>query len=218
MSLVLRLAATVAAWLLAGAAAAAPADRYFRVFLDEREIGTHDFRFTDADGGYRLVSEARYRVKVLFVTAFRYEHTSRERWRDGCLVRIDSETDDDGDAYEVEGRATGSGFSLTTLERGSTLEEPCVWTFAYWRPGIRERSRLMNAQTGRVHDVRVTDEGPARLRLPDGDVQARRWHLGGEDTDISIYYDAEGRWLGLESPAGDRTLRYVPGARDPLAP
>jgi hypothetical protein len=70
----------------------------FRVFLDDKEIGTHRFDLLDKGGGERqLVSKARMAVKVLFVTAYTYDHHDVEHWNGDCLTRLSSKTDDNGD-------------------------------------------------------------------------------------------------------------------------
>ncbi|NCW46416.1 MAG: hypothetical protein EBV77_13340, partial [Gemmatimonadaceae bacterium] len=60
------------------------------MFLDRDEIGTHDFVLKKDANGDALTSTARYRVKVLFVEAYRYDHSSSETWRNGCLAGIDA--------------------------------------------------------------------------------------------------------------------------------
>src|SRR5687768_1235883 len=58
----------------------------FRVFLDDKEIGTHRFDLLDKGGGEReLVSQARMAVKILFVTAYTYDHHDVEHWSGDCL-------------------------------------------------------------------------------------------------------------------------------------
>ena len=57
----------------------------FRVMLDEREIGQHRFTLTTTGDARELRSEARFDVRVLFVSAYRYFHEAVERWNGDCL-------------------------------------------------------------------------------------------------------------------------------------
>lgn len=63
----------------------------FRVLLDARQVGAHTFRVTERGGGERRVaSDARFKVKFLFVDAYTYVHAARERWQDDCLEELDA--------------------------------------------------------------------------------------------------------------------------------
>ena len=64
-----------------------------------------------------------------------------------------------------------------------------------------------------------TENGEALMEATEGNVEARSWTLLGEDVEVTLYYDAEDRWLGLDSPLENgRTLRYRPAKADPLYP
>src|SRR5689334_2381859 len=56
------------------APAADPANRewHFRVTLDGKAIGNHRFTLSEEGAMRRMVSEARFRVRILFVDAYRY--------------------------------------------------------------------------------------------------------------------------------------------------
>ena len=70
-----------------------PAEWQFTVRLDGQPIGTHRFVLARADeGGTLMRSEARFDVKLLGLSLYRYRHESTERWSDGCLASIDART------------------------------------------------------------------------------------------------------------------------------
>jgi hypothetical protein len=152
----------------------------FRVYLDGREIGTHRFTLTEEGDVRELRSVARFDLRVLFFTAWRYRHEATERWRGGCLESLVSRTEDNGEPYAVEWR------------RG----EGCEMSFAYWDPRITGASRLLNAQTGEVEPVRF-----ARLA-------EERWRLSAPGIRIELEY-AQGDWVSLEALKDGWRLRYV---------
>ena len=43
-----------------------------------------------------LTSEAHFRVRFLFIDAYRYEHRARERWQGDCLESLEARTDTNG--------------------------------------------------------------------------------------------------------------------------
>ena len=85
----------VAALLFAGTAAQAQVQQWdFQVFLDDKPIGYHRYTLREAGAERELTSEARFDVKLLFITAYRYAHDASESWRGNCLARLNARTDD----------------------------------------------------------------------------------------------------------------------------
>jgi hypothetical protein len=184
----------------------------FRVLLDDREIGFHDFRVRRDGGGSRVEIDARFDVKILFINAYSYRHENTELWQGDCLSRIESSTDDNGELLRVDGAAEGQSFTLSTHEGATTLDSGCVRSFAYWNPSFLEDQRLLNSQTGEFVDVRIEDRGADSVRLGSSEVPARRYTILMEEGTIDLWYAAaNGQWLALQSPTeGGRMVRYEP--------
>ncbi len=201
----------VAVWCLAAPLGAEPADHHFRVFLDGDEIGTHSFRFQplgDGPAHYRLVSEASYEVKILFVKVYQYDHRSVETWRQGCLEDIQAVTDDNGEKFQVAGEQLDTSFRVEVNGERRTLEEGCVGTFAYWEPDLLTAPRLLNSQTGELEDVALERLGERPLPW-DETIEATALSLESEAGTIRLWYHREGHWLGLRSRLGNgRVLEY----------
>jgi hypothetical protein len=184
----------------------------FRVLLDGREIGFHDFRVSQGENEQRVEIEARFDVRFLFVNAYRYRHQNVETWRGGCLSGIASSTDDNGELLRVSGAPVGAGFGISRQTDARIVEAECVRSFAYWDFERLTANRLLNAQTGELVDVRVEDRGAETVELADSAVAARRYTLIMPEGTIDLWYAREtGQWLALESrTAGGRLLRYEP--------
>lgn len=180
----------------------------FRVFLDDREVGRHSFRVLDTGTERRVESDARFTVRILFIDAYSYAHTSRERWTGNCLATIESRTDDNGDRFRVLGNRTGSGFTLATNHSAHDMQG-CVMTFAYWNPAMLRQTRLLNVQTGELHDVRVERLEEERITVRGQPVAAWRYALHAEKFRIDVWYDSDYNWVRLESRTDSgRLLRY----------
>lgn len=181
---------------------------HFDVSLDGRPIGEHRFVLRETRDSHELTSEARFRVRVLFLDAYRYEHRALEWWQDDCLVRLDARTDTNGKRIAVAGERADGTFRLTT-GGGTTPFDDCVQTFAYWNPSILEARRLLNPQTGEYVSVEITSMGREVI----AGQQAERFRLlGGGRTplEIDLWYTPARDWVALESrtPEG-RLLRYA---------
>lgn len=192
----------------AGFAGVAPHEWRFTALLDGKEIGYQTFRLAERGAERVLTSEARYNVKFLFMNVYDYTHKDKEVWRDDCLERIDSRTDDNGERFFVRGGLDESRLTIETVTGVERLPV-CVMTFAYWNPRILEARRLLNAQTGEYMDVKVTPRGRDSI-LAAGRVRpADRYELTTEKFSIDVWYSPESEWLGLETTTDSgRRLRY----------
>jgi hypothetical protein len=173
----------------------------FRVFLDDKEIGTHRFDLLDKGGGERqLISQARMAVKILFVTAYTYDHHDVEDWSGDCLSKLTSKTDDNGHQYQVDVQHQGAATVVKTRDGAKTLGD-CVLTFAYWNPAMLKQTRLLNSQDGEHVDVKITDAGADPIMVRGVKTPARRYELRSANQKLSIdlWYSPSDEWLALES-------------------
>ncbi len=179
----------------------------FNVYLDDSKVGYHHFRVENKDEHYVLASDARFDVKILFFTAYRYQHNNRETWRGGCLQDLESRTDDNGKSYKVEGRIRGKTF---IVEAGDQVQRiaGCVKSFSYWDPSFLSAAKLLNAQTGEHVNIRVEDLGEDRVEVRGASVPARRYRLIARDQTIDLWYSPQREWLALESQTNGGRLAY----------
>ncbi len=185
----------------------------FDVFLDKKPIGYHSYELTRDGERTVLSTEAKFDIKVLFVTAFRYFHQNKEVWSGDCLVEIEAQTDSNGKLSAIAGQQAEAGFELAKGDSRETLDG-CVKSFAYWNPSILEADRLLNAQTGDYESVESRFDGEETLTIGGQKIETRRYRLTSRRGDILLWYAADGgQWLALDAPArGERRIRYE--ARD----
>lgn len=180
----------------------------FEVLLDGSPIGYHRFQLSRDGDSRRLESEARFDVRFLFFTAFRYRHTNTEVWDDGCLRSIESSTDSNGKDQIVVGARLEDGFVVQS-ENDRTAIDGCVMTFAYWNPDFLEQPRLLNPQTGEYLPVEVEPLGRRTLVVRGEEIDANAYRLRARQMELTVWYSDSDEWLGLESVAqGGRIIRY----------
>ena len=180
------------------AAPACASEWNFRVFLDGAPIGEHRFVLAPAGDEQRLSSEASFAVKLLGITAYRYRHSADERWRGNCLVRLAADTDDGGKLSRVRLDAQGEGPLAG-----------CAMSFAYWNPVIRSQTRLVNAQTGLLENVRVSRTGETVIDVRGTATRASGWRITGPAAPIDLWYSSADEWIGLDSTLeSGRKLSY----------
>lgn len=205
-----------AAWLASLCLAALPlavaaqevAVLNFQVQLDGKPIGTHVFRVNGPDTARTVASEAAFDVKLLGVTVYRYRHQAREQWAGDCLAELDAQTEDGSDSTRIRARLQGG--ALLVEGPGAPQRLPaCVMGFAYWHPALRQQTRLLDPQSGRLENVQVREAEAGTLEAGGRTVPARRWRIEGPASPITVWYGMDGRWLGLDAELrGGRQLRY----------
>jgi len=198
--------------LVAPATATSQAQEWrFKVYLDDKWIGYHNFRLTPrGDGRHTLDIDASFDVKFLFINAYRYRHQNTEQWQRQCLSSIRASTDDNGQRYDVVGTTRDSGFYLDNGSERTTLSD-CVMTFAYWDPAILKARRLLNAQTGEVVAVTTVPMGREQVPVGGQNIAANRYRLISDQAVIDLWYaESNSRWLALQSTTeSGRMLRYL---------
>jgi hypothetical protein len=205
-----------------GVAAASTKDELtFAVSLDDKPIGVHRFRISD-EGATRVVeSEASFDVRILRVPVYRYRHSNTEIWRNGCLKRIDSETDANGTPYAVDLSKTAAGYTIVTPSETRTHEVDCLMSFAYWDQRFLQQQRLLNTQTGELIAVEIQSLGESKREIAHRPLSVKGFRILAKPQNIDIkvfYHSADGRWVALESVLENgRLLRYAPAPDDRLA-
>ena len=199
---------------LSASAVPQPADRpdslewNFDVYLGDKKVGYHKFRLEEDDASLRLTSEADFRVKLLFVTLYKYRHENSETWNAGCLQRIESRTNANGKEFSVRGIKRPDRFEVETKDARNELSG-CVKTFAYWNPDFLQASVLMNPQTGEVLPVSIDRVAIERVSVRGEQVEAQRYRLKASGMDLDLWYSKGREWLGLQSTTKDgRKIRY----------
>lgn len=186
----------------------------FQVFLDDSEIGFHRFRIEKTPDGQTIDIGANFKVTFFGIPFYRYTHTNRETWRDGCLETIASNTDDNGDQFIVEGSRNLSRFDINIGGDQQGVDNACIMTFAYWNKNFLKRQKLLNSQNGDWLPVDIDFIGTENISLGGNNVIAEKYRIRNTEKEIDItvwYEDATDRWLSLESKvSGDRVLRYIP--------
>ena len=215
MSKLFRFAATALAALLfsqspaIGSGDAGDVARWdFDVYLNDKKVGRHLFEVTEFDGMRRVRSEADFKYRILFIPAYRYQHSNSERWADNCLLEFDARTNANGERIVASGERAGEAFRVVRSDGDAELPA-CVMTFAYWNPDFLEQSRLLNPQSGEYLDVTVEQLEAEVLEVRGNKVPATPYRLTADKMELKIWYSPDEKWLGLESVAkGGNIIRY----------
>jgi len=177
----------------------------FKLFIDDREVGEHQFVVRQESDSVQVSSKMSLDFKVWKVKRVTYRHYANEVWQSGCLISLDSETEKLGKNLSVIARAEQAGLVVDRVLDGKREQDifpGCVRGFAYWNSDWLNADSLLNAESGIYIPVKVNSL-PAEI---DGMTAVQ---IVLPKTGIDLDYDAAGEWMALETKLGiGGTLRY----------
>jgi hypothetical protein len=171
----------------------------FDVYLDKSKIGKHTFTLEKN----KLTSRAKFNVKVLFINAYQYDHTSQEQWQDNCLSNIEVNTTEDKIVTNVKGNKTDSGFEISDGKINQVLPA-CTMTFAYWNPAILTQEKLLNPQNAEYLNTTFEKMPNATLTIKGKPTETTHYKLKGalgskNKLNIELWYNLNNEWVALKS-------------------
>ena len=171
----------------------------FNVYLDKSKIGTHTFTLNDNT----LTSKAKFNVKVLFIEAYKYDHTATEKWSGDCLNALEANTIENKVITKVTGKLEAEAFNVKNGSVDQTLPA-CVMTFAYWNPKILTQTKLLNPQNAEYLDATITKLGVANIDVKGKPTETTHYKITGalkgvKKLNIELWYNQNNEWVALKS-------------------
>ena len=195
----------VAAALLAPAWSASRAadteTREFHVYVDGKRAGGASMTIARADDGTTTVAaDTEVRVTVLGLNAYKYSYRGKETWKGGKLQKFESTCNDDGKRYVINAAAGTDGVRLR-VNNQERIVSADVWISSYWsRPDKQVLDRtipIIDADTGRDLDAKVTYVGEEQLNIGGQAVNALHYKLSGK-ANADLWYDGADRLVRQE--------------------
>lgn len=165
----------------------------FDVIRKGKDIGDHSYAFSGAPGAYsvKVTTDIAVKVPLIRLNAYVFKQNSVETWAGGKMTAIQSATNDDGTAHQLN--QPGQGLLPASL----------------WNDDIVKSRKLLNTIDGKVMAVRVTDLGTQTVPVRGGQVSAHHYRISGE-LDRDVWYDSDGNLAHVSFTADDgSTVTYL---------
>jgi hypothetical protein len=179
----------------------------FSVRKSGTEVGTHRISFAARDGDLVVETQAQLQLRLAFVTVYRYVQRTRETWRNGVLVGIESDIDDNGTPFRLRGIERDG---LLRLDGHQERHEVPVGIkpLSYWNIALMQARRGFDVQWGSLADLAVEPRGVEARQVAGQPVEARRFAVRGYEIrkgerqtqpwlNLDAWYDSEDRLVGL---------------------
>ena len=150
--------------------------RVFDVFRGSDKIGTDTIDIERQNDTTTVKIKTDISVKIMFVEAYRYEHSCNEVWKNGQLVTFKSHTDDNGTKHAVE--VTASNDKLNMEVDGKHSDLPKIAAPAnFWSIDVIQRADAFEPDTGKRLLFKVTDLGPDSVTINGVTHQAHHYKI-----------------------------------------
>ena len=172
----------------------------FDVYLDNNKIGKHTF---ELGSNNVLTSHALFNVKVLFIDAYKYDHSAKEQWKNGCLSSLESKTIENKVITQVKADSVSGEFKLLNPNTDTKFSD-CVMTFAYWNPKILEQTKLLNPQNAEYLNITTEKLTSEPLLVKGKLIETTRYKIKGalngkNKLNLELWYNLRNEWVGLKS-------------------
>jgi Family of unknown function (DUF6134) len=184
---------------------ALPEIRRFEITRNGEPIGTHVIEVNHSGNEFLVSVVTDLTVKVLFVTAYRLQIASSERWADGRLLALNSTSNNNGTRHVVTAAARGSRLEVTVDGKDSIFVDPNVVPNSLWNAEFLRRPIMLDAQDGQAMPVSVRDVGQEDLTINASVIRARRYTVTGRYSQ-DVWYDDHARLVQAQLVARDGSV------------
>ncbi len=177
----------------------------YTITRDGEPIGTQKLDFLrDGDNGLTVITDVEIDVHVLGLSFYKFTQHIEEKWQNGLLQALLSQTNDDGEERKVDLKRDGDRLKGTYNNKQRDVPGNLIPS-TLWHPDAIKQTVVLDSVRARQHQITVADKGDAPLVLPVGQVEARHFAFTGE-LNRDVWYGPDGIILQAEMKAKDGSV------------
>ncbi len=161
----------------------------YAIMRNGEQIGTHMVDITRSGADTMVSLNTHLEVKVLFITAYHFQHTDTEHWSNGHLVSLKSSTDNNGTKHNVSVVTKPSGLEVEADGKTGPLDRNVV-TGSLWNADILHHMQMLDAQDGQMLPLTVIDDGQDDLTVGGHPVKAHHYTLKSKYSQ-DVWFDGQ---------------------------
>jgi hypothetical protein len=167
--------------------------RVFDIVRGNDKIGTDTIDIERQNDTTTVKIKTDVSVKVMFIEAYRYEHSCNEVWKNGQLIAFKSQTNDNGTKHSVD--VTAQPDKLSMQADGKYVELPkATAPESLWDKDAINRFDAFDPDTGKRMSIKVTDLGTEPLTIHGVSHQAHHYKVADTLTGEfarDLWYDGD---------------------------
>jgi len=182
----------------------------FEVYRKGSRIGRHKVKFKQEGDLLIVENEFKVKVKILFVTAYKFVFDAVGTWKDGALVSMKGDVNDNGKKVKIDAVVKEDGKFYTIGKKGEFIADSWVYPTNHWNVGAVDQSLVLNTLNGNLAEVAVVRHGIETIETVAGPISAEKFEYTGDLRDTNVWYDSEGRWVKMVfTTKSGETIEYV---------
>ena len=153
-------------------------------------IGHQHIAFRTDGDRILMHSEIKIEVRLLFVTAFRYEQVRDEVWRGDKMLSLTAVTNDDGKKCDLRVQAEPAGFVAMSGKESWTLPADAV-PLSYWHISmVTGAGPLFDTACGKLLSFRAQKVGPEAVTARRAQVETIHYKIDDPGRMRDMWYDS----------------------------
>ena len=191
----------------------------FEILRKNKIIGHHSFIFEKEEGTIKVKIDVNIQIKFGFITLYRYQHSSIEKWGDGELISIVTYTTTNSKKeYSLRGKQKNSFFEFNGVD-GIKNTDKKVIPIDYWNKEIINKKEFLDSQKGIIRKIEIKEINEEKILFNNIEFIAKQYEINVKTkhpTDekelsvIYVWYTHEGELLRLrfKSPEDKSIIEY----------
>ncbi|MEQ9490562.1 MAG: DUF6134 family protein [Alphaproteobacteria bacterium] len=182
----------------------------FAIFRDGSEIGSHTILFSGDEENMTvdIATNVRVALPLIDIALYKFVHEGHEVWRNGQLVELTSETDDDGTAKAVNVTRSGDHLQVTG-SAGVHASPASIVPASLWNPALKKSETLLNTLDGTEMAVSISSLGMESIDRKDDRIDAEHIRISG-DLERDLWYTPDGILAGIRFLGDDGSeITYI---------
>lgn len=176
-------------------ALAVPQSLRFKAYRDKSPVGTHTVDVRPSGNQMNVTIKIDLNVSMAFVTLFEFKHDCEEIWQSGRLVSLRSKTNDNGDKFQVTGKATPEGFRIEGPGGPAIAPADAYTSNSVWNAAVLDEKTVIDAQHGGIIGLSVRPQGEQQVAVAGQQVPAEKYQVVTPFVAGNVWYDEAGRWV-----------------------
>ncbi len=192
---------------------------FFEIIRKNKIIGFHEMLFEIDNELVKIEINVDIKVKLGFITLFKYRHQNTEKWKNNELIYIKTNsTTNSKKEYSVVGERKEDLFEYIGIDGIKTTDKDII-PVSYWNKEIIKKQEFLDSQKGIIRKIEVIEIKEEKLFFDNIEHITKKYEINVKSkhpTDekelsvIYVWYTEEGELIKLEfkSPEDNSIITY----------
>jgi hypothetical protein len=149
----------------------------YDIWRKNRIIGEHEILFSENDGILNIETNIDIEVKIFFVSAYTFFHTSKEVWKNGKFIKIDGYSDfEDEREYFIKGEVKDDFLFASGMDGELKLDKNLIPS-NFWNIDVMYQDEIFDTQKGIVRKLDVKEVGKELITINNEKINCTKFIL-----------------------------------------